>query len=67
MLSVESESGRLKARQRKYKRGYASQLANEQDTPGAAEPTEEEMGKWILAQELGREVGPRAEFCHYTS
>jgi len=67
VLSVESESGRLKARQRKYKRGYASQLANEQDTPGAAEPTEEEMGKWILAQELGREVGPRAEFCHYTS
>lgn len=53
---MESESVRQKARERKYKKGYA-QAQQSDDTEGVeGGMSEQAMQEWILSQEMAREV-----------
>lgn len=62
---MESESGRQKARERKFKKGYAKTKQND-DIEGeeGGNIDIKSMQEWILSQEMAREVCTTcARFC----
>jgi len=58
---MEQGSGRAKARERKYVKGFAKKVTQDLDTRPNNEdpppPTPQELEGWVLAQQLTRNVG----------